>query len=175
MMKTRNAKSPQGRLCKAASRRAQIKMFETISVIIVFFFLLVIGMVYYNSTQKNEIKKMNEEDKQLRAIEIMKIVTYLPELRCSKDNVFKPNCMDLVKLQNFRQVSDQEMLYYTAVFSFANISVKEIYPGETEYNIYFNNKTTKITGKDSSSIPILIHDPINRVSHAGILVVEIYQ
>lgn len=174
-MKTSNKSARQSRLISTASRRAQIKMFETISVIIVFFFLLVIGMVYYNSTQKDEIKKMNEEDKQLRAIEIMKIVTYLPELRCSKDNVFKPNCMDLVKLQNFKAVSDQEMLYYISVFSFANISVKEIYPGEAEYNIYFNNKTTRTTGKDSSSIPILINDPINRVSHAGILTVEIYQ
>lgn len=161
------------------TKKAQIKMFETIAVIIVFFFILVFALVYYNGTQRREIQNMIDEDKQLRAIEIIKIVTYLPELQCSMDNVLTANCVDLTKLENFREVSDANLLYYTSMFSYGKIYVEQIYPPisaaeSKEYILYHNNKT-KTKEISSNFIPILIHDPINRKNRAGILVVEIYQ
>jgi hypothetical protein len=161
------------------SRKAQIKMFETIAVIIVFFFILVFGLVYYNGTQQREIKNMIDEDRQLRAIEIMKITTYLPELQCSIDNVLTANCIDLTKLQNFKTVSDDNRLYYTSMFSYGKIYIQQIYPEpagteEKEYVLYYNDKT-KSKDKVSNFIPILIYNPLNRKYRAGVLVVELYQ
>jgi hypothetical protein len=160
-------------------KKAQIKMFETIAVIIVFFFILVFGLVYYNSTQQREIRNMIDEDRQLRAIEIMKITTYLPELQCSIDNVLTTNCIDLTKLQNFKEVSDNNRLYYTSMFSYGKIYVQRIYPEpaageEKEYILYLNDKT-KSKDKVASFIPILIYNPLNRKYLSGVLVVELYQ
>jgi len=158
------------------SQKAQAKMFETIAVIIVFFFILIFGLVYYNGTQQREIQNMIDEEKQLRTIEIMKIATYLPELQCSRDNVLvATNCLDLTKLENFKTVSDGNLLYYTNMFSFGKIYVRQIYPpNDEEYVLYFNDKT-KTKDKISNFIPVLINDPINRKYFAGILVVELYQ
>jgi hypothetical protein len=154
--------------------KAQIKMFETIAVLVIFFVILIIGLVYYNGTQKREIREMQDEDRVLRAIEIMKITTYLPELQCSMDNVLTANCIDLAKLENFMYVSDQERLYYTSIFGFGKISVREIYPEEKEYILYFNNKSST---RDiiSSPVPILIYDSISRKYYAGVMLVELYQ
>jgi len=160
-------------------KKAQVKMFETIAVIIVFFFMLIFGLVYYNGTQQREIKKMIDEDRQLRAIEIMKIVTYLPELQCSIDNVLTANCIDLAKLENFKAVSDENRLYYTNMFSFGKIYVRQIYPpvsspSESDYQLYLNDKT-KTRDTVSNFIPLLIYDSVSRKYRAGILVVELYQ
>lgn len=159
---------------KMKSNKAQIKMFETIAVIVVFFFILVIGLIYYSGVQNREIKKMQEEDKELRAIEIMKIATYLPELQCSMDNVLTANCIDLAKLENSEIHFSQNRLYYTNIFSFGNITVRQIYPEDKEYNLYFSNRPSA-RDRTTSNIPILIYDSINRRNYAGILIVEQYQ
>jgi hypothetical protein len=153
-------------------KSAQIKMFETIAVIIVFFFMLVFGLVYYNSTQTSEIKRMADDDKQLRSIEIMKTATYLPELQCSIDNVLTANCLDLIKLESFGDVSDVNRLYYTNFFSFGKIYVNETYPEQWGKVIYLNDKTTN-KNKITNFIPILIYDPVERKYAAGVLVVEV--
>ncbi len=159
-------------------KKAQIKMFETIAVIIVFFFILVFGMVYYNSTQIRELERMKSEDSQLRAIEIIKTVTYLPELECSKTD---SNCIDLLKLQNFEDFSEGNKLYYYNIFFSSNISVRQLYPApdialgeKEEYQIYYNpNNRSRSTV--SSFIPVLIYDPLNKKYRAGVLQVELYQ
>jgi hypothetical protein len=153
-------------------KKAQIKMFETIAVLIVFFFMLIFGLVYYNSTQTREIKRMIEDDKQLRAIEIMKTATYLPELQCSIDNVLTSNCLDKVKLESFADVSDTNRLYYANFFSFGRIYVNETYPEQWGKVIFLNDKTTN-KNKITNFIPILIYDPIDRKYAAGVLVVEV--
>jgi hypothetical protein len=157
-------------------KKAQIKMFETIAVLIVFFFMLIFGLVYYNSTQTREIKRMIDDDKQLRAIEIMKTATYLPELQCSIDNVLTSNCLDRVKLESFAEVSDTNRMYYSNFFSFGKIYVNETYPAKPDKTInkviYLNDKTTN-KNKITNFIPILIYDPIGRAYAAGVLVVEV--
>jgi hypothetical protein len=153
-------------------KRAQIKMFETIAVIIVFFFMLIFGLVYYNSTQTREIKRMIDDDKQLRAIEIMMTAASLPELQCSIDNVITENCLDLIKLESFAEISDINRMYYSNFFSFGRIYVNETYPDQWGKVIYLNDKTTN-KNKITNFIPILIYDPIKRAYAAGVLVVEV--
>jgi hypothetical protein len=156
------------------AKRAQVKMFETIAVIIVFFFMLIFGLVYYNSTQTREIKQMVDDDRQLRAIEIMKTAAYLPELQCSIDNVLTANCLDKIKLESFADVSDINRMYYSNFFSFGKIYVNETYPDEWGKVIYSNEKTTN-KNKVVNFIPILIYNPIDRKYAAGVLVVEVLQ
>jgi hypothetical protein len=155
-----------------SSRKAQIKMFETIAVIIVFFFILIFGLVYYNSTQISAIKKMDEDNKQLRSIEIMKTATYLPELQCSINNNINSNCLDITKIDNFKLLSDHNRLYYVNVLSYGSINVTQIYPTSWEKVIYENRKKTA-KSKTLNYIPILIYDPVNTTFGAGYMEVEV--
>jgi hypothetical protein len=157
---------------KMQAKKAQVKMFETIAVVIVFFFFLIFGLVYYNSTQTKQIAAMADEDKQLRSIEIMKVATYLPELQCSTDNVLTPNCLDLTKLQSFGDISAANKVYYSNLFSYGKIYVEQIYPTDETWTIYLNPKA----GSKSSIpnfIPILIYDPVSLRYRAAILVAEV--
>jgi len=163
--------------------KAQIKMFETISVLVVFFFILIFGLVYYNNTQKKEIQQIIDENSQLRAMETMKIVNNLPELQCSLENIQTTNCFELLKLQNLREVISKNMLYYTNLFSYSNITVRQIYPkladpASGRWEIYTNAPKTASSRKGLSLqkqfIPILIYDSVKRRYYAGLLTVEVY-
>jgi len=98
-------------------RKAQLKMFETISVLVVFFFILIFGLVWYNNNQKEQLKTLIEENNQLRAMEIMKIANNLPELQCSMENIQTTNCFELSKLDSFSEVAASNKLYYINLFT----------------------------------------------------------
>lgn len=159
------------------NRKAQVKMFETISVMVVFFFILIFGLVYYNNTQITEIRKIEEENSQLRAIETMKVVNNLPELQCSMENIQSTNCFELSKLNSFVTIVPRNKLYYTNLFFYSNITVSQIYPapaaGSGIWHIY-ESKPKKITSAQKQFVPILIYDSVARKYRAGMLVVEVY-
>jgi hypothetical protein len=159
-----------------SQKKAQIKMFETIAVIIVFFFILIFGLVYYNSTQINAIKKMDEANKQLRSIEIMKIATYLPELQCSNNNVLKANCLDSIKIDKFSELSSENKPYYLNVLGYGSINVTQVYPitwgDKTEKTIYEMRKSNP-KSRTVNYIPIVILDPVKRTYSAGYMEVEV--
>ena len=67
----------------APGKCAQIKMFETMAVLVVFFFLLALSAVFYINTQRSVI-----EDDKLRygdnlALQVALRALYFPELDCS--------------------------------------------------------------------------------------------
>ncbi len=157
------------------TRKAQVKMFETISVLIIFFFILIFGLVYYNNTQKKEIQNLLDENNQLRVMETMKVAMNLPELQCSMENIQTTNCFELVKLQNFQEVVSNNKLYYTSLFSYSKLYVSQIYPsvGPMEWELY-SSQPKSIASTQKNFIPILIYDSVNRRYNAGMLVVEVY-
>jgi hypothetical protein len=156
--------------------RAQIKMFETISVLVVFFFILIFGLVWYNNSQRGEIKKILDENNQLRAMETVSIAINLPELQCSIENIQTTNCFELVKLESFRQITPQNKLYYTNLFSYANLTVRQLYPRLSSGGVWelYANKPKKVTSNQKQFVPILIYDSINRRYYAAMLTVEVY-
>jgi hypothetical protein len=157
--------------------RAQIKMFETISVLVVFFFILIFGLVWYNNSQRAEIVKILDENNQLRAMETVSIATNLPELQCSLENIQTTNCFELVKLDSFRSVTTTNKLYYTNLFSSANLTVRQIYPqpapGSGVWELY-SSKPKKTTSTQKQFVPVLIYDSVARKYYAAMLTVEVY-
>ncbi len=132
------------------SSRAQIQMTETIAVIFIFFILLFFGMIFYYKYVDVSIEAQREENLERRAIDITNKVLFLPEIQCTARWLSAKNyCLDLLKLQAFQKVLSQDEEtknnkapenneaqnnedYYFNIFSFARITVQEIYPDATK-------------------------------------------
>jgi hypothetical protein len=110
----------------------QAKMTETIAVLFIFFVLLMMGIVFYYKYQQVSFKE--EEQKLLanRAMESTLTALFLPELQCTRgDAEAEDNCIDKLKLENFNDVVRSHLNdYYFSMFSFAKITVFEVYPRE---------------------------------------------
>lgn len=166
-------------------------MTETIAVMFVFFILLVLAIVFYARIQTAGIITESEEQFIKKAIGISQIISFLPEVQCSQENVVKENCFDKLKLKGFNNViaSDNDnKLYYYDQFGFANITIYFIYPSdEPSITLYDNEKLNypDISNPDYAvpawkrittfPTPISVYDPTRKRNMLGILMIKIYQ
>lgn len=164
-------------MAKKLNRKAQIKMAESIGILFVFFMLLVLVMVFYSRLQGSKILEQREEDFIKKSIEIALIVSYLPEVQCSRDNVLEDNCFDLYKIGALGKIMAEDekvRLYYYDQFEFSEIKINRIYPGGENITLYDNPKEDWV-GKSAIPIPITIYDPITRQHGFGVLEVATYR
>jgi type II secretory pathway pseudopilin PulG len=156
-------------------------MAESIAVVIIIIFLLVIGIVFWSGVRKDDVKNTQLEYQDLSVIELAKIAAELPELRCYNTNVVtKVNCFDWYKIlamnksMNDPVIKNEIFDYYNYYFKNSKITIQQIYPNETTVVIYDNNISKKTTLQ--ISIPIIIEKNYGREGRKGfgLLIVEGY-
>jgi len=151
-------------------------MFETVGVLIVFFFLLAVGSVIYFGVQKSAMQKEKIKASEQYAFQIVLKSLYLPELDCSFLVTQKDNCIDKIKLTKLAELilkNESVMLDYYTEFGYADIKVKEAFPGEEKWSVY-KNIPPDYTGKLSTQSPILLYDAWADSYAFGIIEVNVY-
>jgi len=121
--------------------RAQIKMFETVGVLIVFFFLLITGSVFYFAAQKSALQKEKVKASEQYAFQVVLKALYLPELGCSFLVTQRDNCIDKIKLGKLGDliaVDEDAIIDYFSAFGYADIRVTEVFPGNQTWTLYQN-------------------------------------
>ncbi len=156
------------------STKSQVQMIETIAVLIVFFFLLVVGMAVYFQLQKASFKRELRGAQEQESLQLVQRALYLPELDCSFVSIQKENCFDAYKLDLFAQMLKQESVFfdYFPVFGYSEITVKSIYPEKSEKILYSN----RLEDRDviASQSPVLIYDAASSSYSFGIVEVKLY-
>ncbi len=143
------------------NRKGQIKISETIAVLFIFFVLILFGIIFYYKYQQAALFEKEEELLGAKAIETTLKTLFLPELICSK-GLAEPedNCFDVLKLdlvnKTFKKYSDN---YYFDLFSYAKISVKEVYPGDTSWLLY-DKPPLKITRKEPTFFVVSLRNDL---------------
>ena len=159
------------------SKKSQVRMMETIAILLVFFVIVVIGFMFYIKTasigQSSKITKIQE----LESIRISQAISFLPELQCSSKNIIKDNCFDKLKLDVFQTDDFQSMdgfsTNYYNMFYFSTIVVNETYPSTSNSWVLYDRPIEKAPFF-VTSIPILIYDPVERINAFGLLNVKHY-
>jgi hypothetical protein len=159
-------------------KRAQIKMFESLAVLVVFFFFLVFGASFYFKLQESSLKRQLEENTQLKVVQIAQKSLTLPELECSRIGVQRENCVDLLKVQQLKDLvdsNDAARLDYFRTFEYSKISVHVIYPPPGDEIVIYDKPDTE--HKQQSRVvqlPVLIYLPQPNAYAFGYLEVIVY-
>ena len=162
-------------------KKSQLKIGESVAVLMIFFVLVIVGIVFWSRYSQVQIKSQQETDLLSQAIKISQTVTFLSELQCSTLEVIKFSCFDVYKINAMRSLlmesSDEERQnrtsYYFDIFGFSNITVYSIYPSQQSWNIY-DFTGGNITGYVSTQVPVSILDPINNQFSFGYVNVAVY-
>tara|TARA_Y100000294_G_C8533947_1_gene328211 strand:- start:650 stop:1129 length:480 start_codon:yes stop_codon:yes gene_type:complete len=154
-------------------KKSQVNMLETISVLAIFFVLVMLGLIFYSKALTSSIGTDKEESIQLDAIRISQKISFLPELQCSQQNIVKDNCIDVQKLEAMPEIIKENEVPYFDQLSFSRIIVNEIYPGENEWVLY-DRPLNDYNHKIATNIPISIFDPIENKNAFGIINVETF-
>jgi hypothetical protein len=85
------------------TRRSQMKMGETIMVLVVFFIMVMVGLVVYSNMRASSIEKKMAEKAKTQSITLSVTATQLPELLCTDTMCI--NCDGAIDLLKLRAVS----------------------------------------------------------------------
>ncbi len=158
--------------------KAQIKMFENVGVMIVFFFLLSFGLVFYTTYQKNSIYKMDHQFKVDNALKSSKRVIYMPELRCTETKL--ENCVDYYKLNalvdTINNGGDYAFDYYYNIFGKSVVLYEQLYPNSGDFIEVYSNPLLKgeISGIENTIIPVSLYNSVDQTYAYGVLNITIY-
>jgi hypothetical protein len=157
------------------NKKAQIRMMETIAILLIFFVIVIIAFMFYIKTasvgQSSKITKIQE----LESIRISQAISFLPELQCSSKNIIKDNCFDKLKMVAFESLNSEpgfDAMYYD-MFYFSTITVNETYP-DTSNSWELYDRELADSPYFVTSIPILLYDPVQRTNAFGLLNVKHY-
>jgi hypothetical protein len=154
-------------------RRSQIKMGETIAILVIFFFLLIFGMSFYMNFFMRDVRNKAHDFTQLEAIEIIQKAVYLPELQCSDMEVQITSCYDLLKVMSFKAIIEASpfiKLEYYPILGYSSLSLKPIYPDGIPILIYNNTFSENEYGdKTVVNIPISIFNATSDTYSLGVL------
>ena len=123
-------------------KKGQIRMTETIAVLFIFFVLILFGLIFYFRYSESAFKAEQEEMFGKKAIDLTTKTIFLPELLCSKGEAEAEDfCFDMMKLRHTEKTLKKHLSdYYFGLFSYAKISVQEIYPDDDSWIIYEKKK-----------------------------------
>jgi len=161
---------------KMKTKKAQIKMFETIAVLLIFFILIAFGLIFYSKVQRDSIQDTGKEYFELKAIQTAQLVSFLPELQCTSPtsvNIVGDACFDAFKIIALKDIIEDNYGYYFDLFGFSKITVEQIYPLGKKWVIY--NKSSGKSSKSSLQIPVLIYNASSRENYFGVLNVDVYE
>lgn len=166
-------------------KKAQIKLAETIGILVIFFLLLVFGFGFYGGVQESNVKKAERKAFELRNIEVAQMVMFLAELQCTEDEAVDIDCIDLLKAEEFYDIATDESsgkfmqsakLHYLNVFRKSRIVLNITYPDDAGWPdglLIYDNFGTEYTNKLVSNVPVSIYRPTDREYSFGYLEIEV--
>lgn len=163
-------------------RKSQIKMMETISVLLVFMIIIVFVMIFYVNISSSSASLAKEDEANLKAVEISQKISFMPEFQCASKNIITDNCFDILKLDGFNNYVtndiDGQISYNTTYFDMfenSKIVVAKIYPATGDiWEIYDRKPSTRKYGGKTTFIPISLYDPNVNEWYFGLLNVTVY-
>lgn len=165
-------------------KKGQAHLSETVAVIFIFFVLILFGLLFYYRYQQVDFKEKQEQLLASRAIDITTKTLFLPELLCSRGEAEpEDNCLDILKLDAAQQVFQNNTVdYYFGMFSYATITIKEIYPVESDAPkewVLYNKTPPKWTRKEPTFFVVTLKDDAHGegsqpIYKLGYLLVEVY-
>lgn len=147
--------------------KAQMKMGESIMILIIFFFLLVFGVVFYAKYAVVTASGKQTENAGLQAIQIVQKVQFLPEIQCSVEGTIDYNCIDLMKLMALNDLAEDEKRIYSTMFPRTVIIAVEIYPEKHSWKVYGEDAAKKKSR--FFPVPVVLFNATSNQYHFGYL------
>jgi hypothetical protein len=153
--------------------RGQLKMGETIVVLIIFFFLLVFGLVFYASVSKGSSREEGEKRTAMEAVQITQRVESLPELQCTSSGNTDYDCIDLYKMEALSRTASEHPGIYGKLMPNTRIRASQAFPEVKEWVVY--NNTLSNSSGILFSIPTTFYDSVADTFSFGLLIIEVYR
>jgi hypothetical protein len=156
----------------AFKKKSQMKMLESIFVLIIFFFMLIFGIIFYVKYQNMEGQNRKKDFVEIKLMEIATRIQNLPEIQCTKDGKYSEfDCVDLHKINFFKDNFENYNSYYSKIFSSSFINITQVYPSSFNYEIYSKDKTNSVR---LLFLPVNIYNASSDQYNFGYITIGVY-
>jgi len=164
-------------------KRGQLKMLESVAVLIVFFFLLGFGLQFYARIAERDFQNQMEKFAEQDAIALSLAVVHMAELRCLLKNTDQGSCIDLYKAKAWEELHRNGAVPNPAlvdILGFSSVVLTYSYKAGSPSlpsNMVLYNFTPPGNQINSAPtlVPVVILDPITKNKAFGILEITIYE
>ena len=142
--------------------KAQMRILESVAVLVVFFILLVIGSSIYFGIQNSKLAKEKLVYENVETLRTLIKLQSLPELDCSFASAHTINCFDLYKLEAFSDITKAEYAqeFYYPIFGDATIKIQVLFPVELNFTIY-DIRPADYESFIRKTMPVLVYDAVS--------------
>ncbi len=166
-------------------KHAQIQMFETTMVLLIFFIIVGFGLIFYSNYMHQQVEKNRKHVEDLNAIDVALVAMNLPEIACTvssvmeNDIVIKPGCVDMRKVEAFSDylANNPEELgsYYFDRLQYSKIMLNEIYPEKKAFVVYSYSGLKHNEHNSSFYVPVSMYWPDKDTYSFGVMEVTLMQ
>lgn len=155
-------------------KKSQMQIMESIFVLIIFFFLLVFGLIFYASFSQTESQQSYEERMKLMALESAQRIQYMPELQCTKGGGYvKSDCVDLYKVESFDKIKGSYKQAYSKYFPNTLVKIKLVYPKNMQKDWVLYNYTSNTSSSGMRyHMPVSLYNATAQEHYFGYVMVE---
>jgi hypothetical protein len=159
-------------------KKAQIRIFESIAVLVIFIIFVAIGLRFYTTAQMNDLRKVAAEFSELDAVKVTLLLSHMPELACSFEGRPDSSCMDLEKINAMKYLLNNTpwvFEHYLPIIGLSDVIVTELYPATDTimlHNASIQNTSLRIARVTSLTIPKNIQDPETGYKKIGTFTVK---
>ena len=121
-------------------KKGQAEIGETLLVLLVIIFLIVIGVFVYYGFFSRSLGSLGQERTDIENLILLHIFASLPETKCENDD-----CIDIVKIFGFKELIKENKEYYFKKFKDKKILLEFIYPESSNKNIECNKESFQQT------------------------------
>jgi hypothetical protein len=168
-------------LLKMKSKKSQLKIAETIFILIIFFILLSLGLIFYGNLEASSLARIREAELQREYMKFALATTNLPEISCIKfTGELEEGCVDVYKIEAFFNVTKEgttkrdAALMYFEMFGQSKITIYKIFPEPEETYAIYNRSVENNTRSKKTLLPVTIADPVGQMNSFGYLEIETY-
>lgn len=154
-------------------------MFESIAVLVIFMFLISIGLKFYTNTKLVAIREAEEKLTEVDTVKSSMILSNLPEISCSFQGISEVACLDFYKVTSWNALMEDELTninfidYYIPLLGRSEIFVEVIYP-EADARTWVIYNASLSTSYDYLRVPVILHDTVSKKNKLGVLHIKTY-
>jgi hypothetical protein len=156
--------------------RAQLKMTESVMILIIFLFLLVFGLIVYVRYARSANQETRNEVQGHIAMQISQKVQFLPEVQCTTEGSTDFNCVDVMKLDALKSIDAKQRLIYDKLFPNTVIRISQVYPAEKSWQVYGDEPILKGLYKNTRRyfVPVALYNASIDRYNMGYMEIAVY-
>jgi hypothetical protein len=132
-----------------SNKKGVARMTETILVLFFVVVLISAVMIVYYKINIGNIKERGFELSEEGASVLLNSITRMAEVSCNNED-----CLDIVKILAFREVSKRQASYYRSIFGNKKIFVERLYPESLEKECEVNDFNSNVFPGNCNKITI---------------------